>query len=50
MESIGIPCDHIVCVMVYLNMVEIPSSLVLDRWTKNTKELSNYTRQGQPGG
>ncbi|KAK2383386.1 hypothetical protein QL285_070845 [Trifolium repens] len=50
MESIGIPCDHIVCVMVYLNMVEIPSSLVLDRWTKNAKELSNYTRQGQPGG
>ncbi|CAJ2664161.1 protein FAR1-RELATED SEQUENCE 5-like [Trifolium pratense] len=50
MESIGIPCDHIVCVMVYLNMVEIPSSLVLDRWTKNVKDLSNYTRQGQSGG
>jgi hypothetical protein len=50
MESIGIPCDHIVCVMVYLNMVEIPSTLVLDRWTKNAKELSNYTTQGQTSG
>ncbi|XP_045833569.1 protein FAR1-RELATED SEQUENCE 3-like [Trifolium pratense] len=38
MESMGIPCEHIVGVMVYLNMVEIPSYLVLDRWTKNVKD------------
>ncbi|CAJ2631983.1 unnamed protein product [Trifolium pratense] len=50
MESIGIPCDHIICVMVYMNMVEIPSALVLDRWTKNAKDSVNYTSQGQSGG
>jgi len=38
MESMGIPCAHIVYVMVYLNMVEIPSCLVLDRWLKNAND------------
>nr|KYP34832.1 Protein FAR1-RELATED SEQUENCE 5 [Cajanus cajan] len=37
MESLGIPCDHIVGVMKYLHMTEMPKSLVLDRWAKNTK-------------
>ncbi|XP_057426359.1 protein FAR1-RELATED SEQUENCE 5-like [Lotus japonicus] len=38
MESVGLPCDHIVSVMVHIDMVEIPKSLVLGRWTINAKE------------
>ena len=38
MESFGIPCDHIIAILVYLDISELPRSLVLDRWTKNAKE------------
>ncbi|XP_058786646.1 protein FAR1-RELATED SEQUENCE 5-like [Vicia villosa] len=38
MESIGIPCEHIVAVMVYLNIVEFPENLVLNRWSLYAKE------------
>lgn len=38
MESVGIPCDHILVVMLFLDMVEIPRCLVLDRWTKSAKD------------
>lgn len=50
MESIGIPCDHILHVMVYLNMDELPACLILDRWTQNAKDLVNYSAQGQSNG
>ncbi|XLU54159.1 hypothetical protein S245_048807 [Arachis hypogaea] len=35
MEPLGIPCDHIVVVLVHLEMIDIPDSLVLDRWSKS---------------
>ncbi|KAJ1436318.1 Zinc finger, SWIM-type [Sesbania bispinosa] len=38
MESLGIPCDHLVAVIVYLDMTEIPKCLLLDRWTMCAKE------------
>jgi hypothetical protein len=38
MESVGLPCDHVVCVLLYLDFKEIPKSLVLARWTKFAKE------------
>ncbi|KAJ1442790.1 Zinc finger, PMZ-type [Sesbania bispinosa] len=38
MESIGIPCDHLVAVIVYLHMEDIPESLVLKRWTMCAKD------------
>lgn len=50
MESIGIPCDHILRVVVYLNMCELPACLILDRWTQNAKDLVNYSAQGQSNG
>ncbi|QHO00100.1 Protein FAR1-RELATED SEQUENCE [Arachis hypogaea] len=37
MDSFGIPCEHIVCVLVFLNILELPKSLVLTRWSKNAK-------------
>ncbi|XLR18370.1 hypothetical protein S83_046282 [Arachis hypogaea] len=37
MESLGIPCDHIVAVLVHLEMTDIPDSLVLDRWSKSAR-------------
>ncbi|KAJ1381922.1 Zinc finger, PMZ-type [Sesbania bispinosa] len=38
MECYGLPCEHIMVVLVYLDAVEIPKSLILDRWTKIAKE------------
>jgi len=49
MKSIGIPCDHIVRVMVCLNMVELPRCLVLDRWSKTAKDSFNCG-EGQSNG
>ena len=37
MESFGIPCEHIVVVLVFMDICELPKSLVLDRWTKDAK-------------
>ncbi|XP_072058064.1 protein FAR1-RELATED SEQUENCE 5-like [Arachis hypogaea] len=37
MESLGIPCDHIVAVLVHLDAKEIPKSLLIDRWSKNAR-------------
>ncbi|XP_057418155.1 protein FAR1-RELATED SEQUENCE 5-like [Lotus japonicus] len=37
METHGLPCDHLVAVLVYLGIREMPKCLVLDRWTKSAK-------------
>ncbi|RYQ84934.1 hypothetical protein Ahy_B10g104434 [Arachis hypogaea] len=37
MESFGIPCEHIVCVLVHEDIDEFSRSLVLPRWTKIVK-------------
>ena len=37
MESFGLPCIHIIAVLVYLDVEELPESLVLERWTKRAK-------------
>ncbi|RYR46848.1 hypothetical protein Ahy_A07g032694 [Arachis hypogaea] len=37
MESFGIPCVHIVAMCVWLDLGEIPESIVLRRWSKTTK-------------
>ncbi|QHO56242.1 Protein FAR1-RELATED SEQUENCE [Arachis hypogaea] len=37
MESFGIPCEHIVCVLVHEDIEELPRSLVLPQWTKTAK-------------
>ncbi|RYR76143.1 hypothetical protein Ahy_A01g000739 [Arachis hypogaea] len=41
MESFGIPCEHIVKVLVDKDICEILRSLVLDRWNKNVKSALN---------
>jgi hypothetical protein len=38
MESLGLPCDHIVVVMLYLDIDDLPSCLVLPRWSKYAKD------------
>ena len=38
MQSIGLPCDHILAVLVCLNFMELPSSLVLNSWSKSVIE------------
>ncbi|KAJ1379107.1 Zinc finger, PMZ-type [Sesbania bispinosa] len=38
MESIGLPCEHIVALLHHLEITELPDSLVLQRWTKYAKQ------------
>ncbi|KAL4304707.1 hypothetical protein AHAS_Ahas16G0005200 [Arachis hypogaea] len=38
MESFGIPCEHIISVLVRRDVRKIPKCLVLHRWTKKAKE------------
>lgn len=38
MESMGIPCEHIIAVMKSLNIVNLPECVVLNRWRKNVKD------------
>ncbi|QHO11502.1 Protein FAR1-RELATED SEQUENCE [Arachis hypogaea] len=49
MESFGIPCVHILGVLVYLNITVIPALLILERWTKKAKQpmLNNVRRVGE---
>ncbi|XP_052109283.1 protein FAR1-RELATED SEQUENCE 4-like [Arachis duranensis] len=48
MESFGIPCVHILSVCVSLDLVEIPESLVLRRWSKAAKlEIHNQCGEQQ---
>ncbi|XLR10507.1 hypothetical protein S83_038445 [Arachis hypogaea] len=37
MESLGIPCDYIVAVLIHVELSDIPNNLVLDRWSKNAR-------------
>ncbi|MED6146546.1 hypothetical protein PIB30_035444 [Stylosanthes scabra] len=49
MESFGIPCVHLVGVLVYLDRMKIPQSLILDRWTKKAKQtpIKEVSRTGE---
>ncbi|MED6221002.1 hypothetical protein PIB30_117965 [Stylosanthes scabra] len=49
MESFGIPCVHIVGVLVYLDIAIIPGNLILNRWTKKAKQSRHIdgVRQGE---
>ncbi|MCH91173.1 protein FAR1-RELATED SEQUENCE 5-like [Trifolium medium] len=38
LESLGIVCEHVVAVLVYLNIVMLPECLVINRWTKHAKD------------
>ncbi|KAL4391097.1 hypothetical protein AHAS_Ahas03G0211000 [Arachis hypogaea] len=37
MECFGVPCEHIIAVLVLNNVHEIPRSLILPKWTKDAK-------------
>ena len=37
LETIGIPCSHLFIVMKAENIAEIPSLMILPRWTKDVK-------------
>ncbi|PNX61051.1 protein FAR1-related sequence 5-like, partial [Trifolium pratense] len=38
MESLGLPCDHILATMLYLDFDQLPECLVLPRWSKYAKD------------
>lgn len=37
-ESLGIPCEHVVAVLVFLDIVQLPGTVILKRWTKDAKD------------
>ncbi|XP_057418103.1 protein FAR1-RELATED SEQUENCE 12-like [Lotus japonicus] len=41
METYGLPCEHILGVLVFLHITELPISLVCKRWTKGAKDCLN---------
>ncbi|KAJ1376797.1 Zinc finger, PMZ-type [Sesbania bispinosa] len=47
MESFGLPCDHIIGVMVHLNIQEMPKCLVPSRWTMGVKDSAYEIRDGR---
>ncbi|KAL4373436.1 hypothetical protein AHAS_Ahas05G0081600 [Arachis hypogaea] len=42
MESFGIPCKHIIYVLVHEDIDKLSRSLVLPRWTKTCRGHQNY--------
>lgn len=38
MESYGIPCEHMICVFVSLEIVNMPGCVIMPRWTKSEKD------------
>ena len=38
MESLGLPCDHIFYVLLYLDFDELPKCLVFPRWAKFARD------------
>ncbi|KAF1892720.1 hypothetical protein Lal_00042610 [Lupinus albus] len=45
MESFGMPCSHFVFVLLILDISQLPSCLVLDRWTKKAKDVQRLNFQ-----
>ncbi|KAF1885732.1 hypothetical protein Lal_00002631 [Lupinus albus] len=45
MESFGMPCSHSVFVLLILDISQLPSCLVLDRWTKKAKDVQRLNFQ-----
>ena len=41
LETLGIACEHIIVVLTKLNIVVMPNSLILARWTKSVKDDVN---------
>jgi len=38
MESYGIPYEHMICVFVSLEIVNLPQCVIMPRWTKSAKD------------
>lgn len=40
-QTLGIACKHLLSVLIYMNIVDIPASLLLKRWNKSAKDEVN---------
>ncbi|KAF1868196.1 hypothetical protein Lal_00018715 [Lupinus albus] len=45
MESFGMPCSHNVFMLLILDISQLPSCLVLERWTKKAKDVQGVNFQ-----
>lgn len=50
LESMGIPCEHLFCVLVFLDIVQLPDCLVLNRWRKSAKDSISIPNSGSSCG
>jgi hypothetical protein len=41
LETFGIPCEHVVGVLVHMNIRKLPETVVMERWTKSAKDAIN---------
>ncbi|CAK8574127.1 unnamed protein product [Lathyrus sativus] len=48
MESFGLPCEHIIALLIFLDVTELPKTLVANRWTKNVKKEICSTNKHLP--
>ena len=49
MESFGIPCVHVIVVLVFLDMDKLPESLILKKWSMKAKEGVTVVNVGAGG-
>lgn len=43
LETLGIACERVMCVVKFLGIVNLPDCLVLPRWTKSAKDVVNVS-------
>ncbi|KAK7278712.1 hypothetical protein RJT34_23748 [Clitoria ternatea] len=48
MESVGIPCGHIIAVLVFLDIEDLPDNLILLRWRMSVKETVVRNNEATP--
>ena len=49
LETLGIACEHVMYVVISLNIVNMPDCVVLHRWTKGAKDVVNVSNATSSG-
>jgi hypothetical protein len=49
LETLGIACEHLICVMIDMNIVNMPDCVVLHRWSKGAKDAVNASNANSSG-
>lgn len=49
LESFGIPCEHLIAVMFKLDIINLPDTVIYERWTKCAKNYAVITTLSNEG-